>query len=93
MSIINKLGGYSRAKNYLENELISGYKKIQLKSELLEYRREHGIFEDDDLVIDGLKSNDVISYKDSYKFLGNGYVSHYIRHATPLEIQAGHRLP
>ena len=47
---------------------------------------------DGDMVIDGLLGNQVIAYRDSYKFLGNGYVSHFVRHATPEEIKVGHRL-
>ena len=86
MSIIDKLGGYSRAKNYLENELIHGYKKIQLKSELLEYRREHGIFEVGDKVV----SDD----SGMIMIFGDGCEKWFcLRHATPEEIKAGHRLP
>ena len=59
---------------------------------LLEYRKANSIFEDGDMVIDGLLGNQVIMYQDSYKFLGNGYVSHFVRHATPEEIKVGHRL-
>lgn len=92
MSLIEELGGYEKAKENLNDFNESFGYWCDLNKELLEYRKAHSIFEDGDMVIDGLLGNQVIKYQDSYKFLGNGYVSHFVRHATPEEIKVGHRL-
>ena len=95
MNLIEEFGSYEKAKKHQIERALNGLLHeydFELVDALLEYRREHGIFEDDDMVIDGLLGNQVIAYRDSYKFLGNGYVSHFVRHATHEEIKVGHRL-
>lgn len=92
MNLIEQLGGYERAKH--EFEMIKEMKPIypgEIETNdrlLLEYRRQHNIFEvGDRFVIDGLfgvfYANDGnIPYLDYNK----------IRHATDEEIKAGKRL-
>lgn len=98
MKLIEQLGGYEKAKAFLNatsftiDELImmqrSGLRTQHVEKALLEYRRQHNIFEAGDrFVIDGLfgvfYANDGnIPYLDYNK----------IRHATDEEIKAGKRL-
>lgn len=58
-----------------------------LKDSLLQYRRQHNIFENGDLVVDDLAPSAMLM---DY---GNGCEKYFIlRHATPDEIKAGRRL-
>ena len=95
MNLIEEFGSYEKAKKHQIERALNGLLHeydFELVDALLEYHRANNIFEDGDMVIDGLLGNQVIAYRDSYKFLGNGYVSHFVRHATPEEIKVGHRL-
>ena len=86
MSFIEQLGGYERAKEHLNdfNEIFGYW--CDLNKELLEYRREHGIYEVGDKVV----SDD----SGMIMIFGDGCEKWFcLRHATDLEIQAGHRLP
>ncbi len=99
MNLIEQLGGYECAKAeysdpmYEDGELYTikatgtRFFKHNLAEELLEYRRQHNIFEVGDYVC--------------FKTLGDGYVHKYtkyhefkydLKHATDAEIEAGHRL-
>lgn len=105
-NLIERLGGYEGARNKCEelHDLdtfnLSGelYAKSYLEDELLEYRREHGIFEIDDFVIDQEKLVKLQSV-GNFKFVGllhdgsiwHGNVSD-LKHTTTQEIQAGHRI-
>ncbi|WP_075175477.1 hypothetical protein [Acinetobacter indicus] len=54
MNLIEQLGGYSAAKAEANApvKLINFFDYDQLDKELLEYRRQHNIFESGDLVVD-----------------------------------------
>lgn len=103
MNLIEQLGGYSAAKAHVL-ELVSDYgegvtekTKLydfkfnvgQVKKALLEYRRQHNIFEIDDLYVftEKYSKQSAIHKVDSLKS-GKGC----IRHATDEEIAAGRRL-
>ncbi len=96
MNLIEQLGGYENAKRELELkeqdsvlQCCASVTANMIRSAMLEYRRQHNIFEvGDRFVIDGLfgvfYANDGnIPYLDYNK----------IRHATDEEIAAGRRLP
>jgi hypothetical protein len=93
MNLIEQLGGYERAKDALELPLNYGFSDDDIKAALLEYRRQHNIFEVGDWII-------VDSYKPEYQFhqiTKDDMGSHWInlvefRHATDEEIKAGKRL-
>jgi len=93
MNLIEQLGGYERAKH--EFEMIKEMKPIYLGEIetndrlLLQYRRQHNIFEIGDLYVftEKYSKQSVIHKVDS---LNSGKVC--IRHATPEEIAAGRRL-
>ena len=93
MDLIEQLGGYERAKNALELPLNYGFSDGDIEAALLEYRRQHNIFEVGDWII-------VDSYKPEYQFYQitkDDVGSHWInlvefRHATDEEIKAGKRL-
>lgn len=97
MNLIEQMGGYEATKEKYQalsdSDMITigpveFSAKDYFEDELLEYRRQHNIFEyGDRFVIDGLfgvfYANDGnIPYLDYNK----------IRHATPAEIKAGKRL-
>ena len=90
MNLIEQLGGYEAAKERLKRENVltdSDYNYGQKK--LLEYRRQHNIFEIGDLYVftEKYSKQSVIHKVDSLNS-GKGC----IRHATPEEIKAGRRL-
>lgn len=117
MNLIKQLGGYERAKAFLNaasytmDELImmqrSGVRPQHVEKALLEYRRQHNIFEVGDYFCYESKylSNDPLD-GDAYKKLNQldsidfecGFVESalkrggIIRHATDAEIKAGKRL-
>lgn len=89
MNLIEQLGGYEKAKKELNSPSNTNvFFQCEIEQALLEYRRQHNIFEvGDRFVIDGLfgvfYANDGnIPYLDYNK----------IRHATDAEIKAGKRL-
>ena len=97
MNLIEQLGGYERAKH--EFEMIKEMKPIypgEIETNnrlLLEYRRQHNIFEVGDWII-------MDSYKPEYQLYQitkDDMGSHWInlvefRHASDAEIKAGKRL-
>lgn len=104
MNLIEQLGGYAQAKNYAVDANACGAfdDEKKIKSVLIEYCRQHNIFEvGDDVVLIG--GNCTLIYKlheriGKYVYLkrpsGREYDFHIdeIRHATEAEIQAGKRL-
>lgn len=96
MNLIEQLGGYEKAKGCLNTPTARESVKDELRSALLQYRREHGIFEVGDYYVylkewDGdldilckFKPSD---WNDHLWNIGN-----MICHATDAEIKAGHRL-
>ena len=89
MNLIEHLGGYQAAKEFLNETLNNKYPNEILNRELLKYRRQHNIFEIGDLYVftEKYSKQSVIHKVDSLNS-GKGC----IRHATPEEIKAGRRL-
>lgn len=102
MNIIEQLGGYEKAKEWV-NPSIEAISQEVLKSELLEYRRQHNIFEVGDLVIDtnhkdsntqevkSLSGNKIEVFHKNKAYYYATYIFSF-RHATDAEIKAGKRL-
>ena len=105
MDLIERLGGYERAKH--EFEMIKEMKPIypgEIETNdrlLLEYRRQHNIFERNDYVVNrDIKYSDELNIVSSSNdkalwFFGKtygGFVKSQFRHATDAEIKAGKRL-
>lgn len=102
MNLIEQLGGYENAKRFLADILDNKSPCEILTRELLEYRRQHNIFEPDDYIIhDGelkvfaMWSNAI----DGCAYIGYAYAEDgemakkdEFRHATDAEIKAGKRL-
>ena len=104
MNLIEQLGGYERAKAFLNaasytmDELImmqrSGVRPQHVEKALLEYRRQHNIFEVGDKVV--VKAHpfwpeDYVICTVEQEHIGKWYMSAW-RHATDEEIKAGKRL-
>ena len=99
MNLIEQLGGYERAKDGLhrlkleKKDLLTCGDLVVVESEidaaLIQYRRQHNTFEIGDLYVftEKYSKHSVIHKVDSLNS-GKGC----IRHATPEEIKAGHRL-
>ena len=110
MNLIEQLGGYERAKAFLNatsftiDELImmqrSGLRTQHVEKALLEYRRQHNIFEVGDKVIKTHPKNTILwpvlgVYKNGGVWLdykGFCWKPPSVRHATDAEIKAGKRL-
>ena len=97
MNLIEQLGGYERAK--YEFEMIKEMKPVYLgeietnNRLLLEYRRQHNIFEAGDKVawINSIAPNDPRLFEIEEN-LGEKPDTWSFRHATDAEIKAGKRL-
>lgn len=113
MNLIERLGGYEKAKRELElkeqNSVLQCCIAVtaeMIRDALLEYRRQHNIFEVGDKVIftdvlnscvvtfESIESNPMQIVWLTYPDGTAGYVFHLskIRHATDEEIKAGGRL-
>lgn len=109
MNLIEQLGGYEKAKSELKDKKwrkdnLHGSAEFTwhmkqhmqlLESVLLEYRRQHNIFEVGDWITSGNETYQILSieYGDLYKVANNTYCeSGCFSHATPEEIKAGKRL-
>lgn len=98
MNLIEQLGGYEAAKNQAKDKSIGFL--VDINNELLEYRRQHNIFEVGDKVVSIDKySNDMIftvaepTSKNVFTSMEFGEIAYsFVRHATPEEIKAGRRL-
>jgi len=93
MNLIEQLGGYERAKSIADCKSGIVHPTQQLLDALLEYRREHNIFEVGDFIV-LLHTNyrsDVFALTKSFKEIYDEKGIVY-RHATDAEIQAGRRL-
>ena len=97
MSLIEQLGGYEAAKAQGEKWGFDDF----LNNQLLEYRRQHNIFERNDYVVNrDIKYSDELNIVSSSNdkalwFFGKiygGFVKSQFRHATDAEIKAGKRL-
>ena len=111
MNLIEQLGGYEKAKAFLNatsytiDELImmqrSGLRPQHVEKALLEYRRQHNIFEVGDKVIGSKLFDDrIFEFQYYLPELSMAVISkdgaaiglNQLRHATPEEIKAGKRL-
>lgn len=111
MNLIEQLGGYERAKAFLNaasytmDELImmqrSGVRPQHVEKALLEYRRQHNIFEENDKIVfvDNFMHGELMTV--AWTRVGEVWMDEgakrctdlsMIRHATPEEIKAGKRL-
>lgn len=105
MNLIEQLGGYTKARKTLEQVKARDHKYAQnferpaLEKALLEYRRQHNIFEVEDKVV-FINQNMSSSIKTIKEILNDTHVSFnfhgfhvkLIRHTTDAEIKAGRRL-
>lgn len=104
MNLIEHLGGYESAKRFTNGECSDGFDVKELRDALLEYRRQHNIFEVGDYalpkkeyrtgdrvgIVEKIIDDSVwIVFDSASKMLTPPYT---IRHATDEEIEAGHRL-
>ena len=111
MNLIEQLGGYDKAKAFLNaasytiDELImmqrSGLRPQHVEKALLEYRRQHNIFEAGDKVIGSKLFDDrIFEFQYYLPELSMAVISkdgaaiglNQLRHATDKEIKAGKRL-
>lgn len=106
--LIENLGGYEKAKVECEARKRSGIAPMELELALLQYRREHGIYEVGDIVVYHsllharlfyVKAvlDDSIVVRECWDEAGAKCFSEFepyldIRHATDAEIKVGHRL-
>lgn len=112
--LIENLGGYERAKEVLElikardHKYAQNFERPALEKALLQYRREHGIYEVGDKVVYHslpharlfyVKAvlDDSIVVRECWDEAGAKCFSEFepyldIRHATDAEIKVGHRL-
>ena len=102
MNLIEQLGGYEAAKEFLNETLNNKYPNEILNRELLKYRRQHNIFEIDDYIIHDGELKVFAMWSSAvegcayigYAYAENGEMAHKdeFRHATDAEIKAGRRL-
>lgn len=104
MNLIDQLGGYEKAKKELNSPSNTNvFFQCEIEQALLEYRRQHNIFEvGDKVVLISMSDNEVFEYTEYSKGLdlhffesehnyGHAKLSD-IRHANDAEIAAGKRL-
>lgn len=99
MNLIEQLGGYEKAKEVYENfkndsSSLNRQRALNVKVAMLQYRRQHNIFEVGDKVV--IKNEPF--WPEEYAIqvveridVGRWYMSAW-RHATDEEIKAGKRL-
>lgn len=102
MNLIEHLGSYESAKRFTNGECSDGFDVKELRDALLEYRRQHNIFEPDDYIIHDGELKVFAMWSSAvkgcayigYAYAEDGEVAHKdeFRHATDEEIAAGHRL-
>lgn len=107
MNLIEQLGGYEKAKEWVnKNSADLDWASLgEYRKDLLEYRREHGIFENGDWVINTKTKavGDFVKYINLEKGHKHCLVDiglcdlalfcvKNLKHATPEEIEAGRRL-
>ena len=101
MNLIEQLGGYKYLNGFYKRAVAHGFTLTEIKDALLQYRRQHNIFERNDYVV-----NKDIKYSDELNIVSasndkalwvfgeiyGGFVKSQFRHATDAEIKAGKRL-
>ena len=89
MSLIEQLGGYEKAKIIQgSREMGALLADLDLEDALLEYRRQHNIFEEGDWVVISSRGNGIFQVS---RLLSRADTIE-MEHATDEEIKAGHRL-
>ena len=102
-NLIEQLGGYGAAKKFINGECSDGFDVQSLRDALLEYRRQHNIYE----IGDSIVTNDDASDGKVYAVEKNHFNEHFKirskdgfrycrlwridRHATDKEIAQGYR--
>ena len=106
MNLIEQLGGYEYLNEFYKRAVAHGFTLTEIKEELLQYRRQHNIFEvGDKVVFTDILNSCVVTFESTetdpmqivwltYPDGTAGYVFHLnkIKHATDEEIKAGKRL-
>ena len=105
MNLIEQLGGFEKAKEELKIRISKGfvYSVIELEEALLEYRRQHSIFEVGDKVVSRCADKEIriFTYQETIgrnilvkckKGKGYCYPKKWFSHANDAEIKAGKRL-
>ena len=105
MNLIEQLGGYEYLNGFYKRAVAHGFTLTEIKEELLEYRRQHNIFEVGDKVkakdhqfgFDELfRIDDFFANDDGVNLAvlddGDCYPISFLEHATDKEIKAGKRL-
>lgn len=92
MNLIEQLGWYNAAKAEANApvKLMNSFSYEQLDKELLEYRRENGVFEVGDKVV--FNSYELDAGIREIQDYHNGCIGAVFRHATDEEIKAGVRI-
>ena len=101
--VINDFGGYEKCKDILSQPNIGFIMNAEaLRRHMLEYRRQHNIFETDDYIIHDGELKVFAMWSSAvegcayigYAYAENGEMAHKdeFRHATDEEIKAGKRL-
>lgn len=86
MNLIEQLGGYEKAKSKLRDN--GSLHAERLKKTLLEYRRQHNIFEVVDAMVIPSRGNGIFHFNALFSDSDIAEA----RHATDEEIKAGKRL-
>ena len=114
MNLIEQLGGYEKAKEKIKmfyllrtetmvDAVGNIFDRSQLEAALLQYRRQHNIFEVGDLVVnDAFINSHVYVFKKLLPDISMALIAYdddegacglySLRHASPEEIKAGKRL-
>lgn len=102
MNLIERLGGYEAAKDWYKDQDLRGGHTVKIRAALLQYRRQHNIFEPDDYIIHDGELKVFAMWSSAingwayigYAYAENGEMAHKdeFRHATDEEIKAGRRL-
>ena len=107
MNLIEQLGGYAQAKALRALPVTTydcgvRFSREELERAMLEYRRQHNIFEPDDYIIHDGELKVFAMWSSAvegcayigYAYAENGEMAHKdeFRHATDAEIKAGKRL-
>ncbi|QQN40504.1 hypothetical protein [Acinetobacter sp. CS-2] len=102
--VISDFGGYEKCKDILNQPNIDFIMNAQgLREHMLEYRRQHNIFEDGDLVVSRCNAKETRIFKYETTIGKNivvkckkgkvyCYPKKWFSHATDSEIKAGKRL-
>ena len=88
MNLIEQLGGYEEAKEWHKDQDLRGNHTVRIRQALLEYRRANNIFAVGDAMDIPSRGNGIFHFNALFSDQDIAEA----RHATPQEIEAGHRL-